>query len=595
MKIVLPDLDKILKYLDLSLDTNFDKDNQLVISKRQELNVYIDNLNEFSESIIDEKTVDQNYRLSKTCENKNVKLVLSIDRLFWTKFDRIIINEYFYSLKEGGHLIVITNNTDFPNSVQYLKKQLQGDYKDSFEFIASTEISNYDVVVFKKTSVSRVLESDIKKWTFGFIGNGKKDQFIANQIDQIKKLPLMEWEVVICGTYNLPINDENIHYIHFTENDDKGWITKKKNLIAQAASHENLILLHDRYFIPSNFVEKMEEWGNDFELLCARQIFYRSPLRIYKARIQDWMMSPYGVQLDTDVRWKFFPFFLEYNDWDILAYMTGGLYIVKRSLMLKIPQDEKMFWNTPEDIKFCQDFSVNGYCLRVNSALEFETSSFSHPVEEISYRIAGENWYLKDIKPYYSSLLVYEGFIEKLLPKYMERKCEIEALTTLKLLFGDDIPCYIFNANPTDKIQSIKELVDWYYKLMTIDAVRILLCNMNVEEKINFINRVLMRRSVSDENMLSIIVKQFKSVYYFNEGAWIKALLDTGEVQRRLKNITVPDYPIEDVKKMFHMRLALMLQPVAINLIELFHKSPKVYKFVANCSKFFFRIISPKL
>ena len=344
MKIALPDLNDILKSLDLSLDTNFGEDNQLVVSRSQKSNVSIDSIDNFLGSIIDEKIVDQNYRLSKICENKNIKLVVSIDRLFLTKFDRIIINEYFYSLQEGGYLVIISDSAELPNSVQYLKKQLKNDYKGSFEFFASTQINRCDVVVFQKTFVPRVLESDIRKWTFGFIGNGEKDQFIADQIEQIKKLPLKEWEVIICGTYNLPIDDDNVRYIHFTENDDKGWITKKKNLIAQAASHENLIILHDRYFVPSNFVEKMEEWGNDFELLGARQILYRSPLRIYKTRIQDWMMTPYGIQLDKDIRWKFSYFFLEYSDWDILAYLPGGLFIVKRSLMLKVAQDEEMFY-----------------------------------------------------------------------------------------------------------------------------------------------------------------------------------------------------------------------------------------------------------
>ena len=594
MKIALPDLNDILKSLDLSLDTNFGEDNQLVVSRSQKSNVSIDSIDNFLGSIIDEKIVDQNYRLSKICENKNIKLVVSIDRLFWTKFDRIIINEYFYSLQEGGYLVIISDSAELPNSVQYLKKQLKNDYKGSFEFFASTQINRCDVVVFQKTFVPRVLESDIRKWTFGFIGNGEKDQFIADQIEQIKKLPLKEWEVIICGTYNLPIDDDNVRYIHFTENDDKGWITKKKNLIAQAASHENLIILHDRYFVPSNFVEKMEEWGNDFELLGARQILYRSPLRIYKTRIQDWMMTPYGIQLDKDIRWKFSYFFLEYSDWDILAYLPGGLFIVKRSLMLKVAQDEEMFWNSPEDIKFCQDFSVNGYCLRVNSALEFETASFSHAVEELSFRLLSEDRYLKDVKQYHPSLLVYEGFVEKLMPRYIQRKYEIEALTALRLFFSDDIPCYIFNANPINKMQSIEELFDWYYKLMTIDAVRILLCNMNVEQKINLINRVFMRRTIADENLLNVIVKNFKSVHYFDERAFIQTLLNTGEIQRRLNNMTVPNYPFEEVKNLFHMRIALMLQPLAVMIIELFYKSPKVYRLFAHCSKFFFRLISPK-
>ena len=78
MKIALPDLNDILKSLDLSLDTNFGEDNQLVVSRSQKSNVSIDSIDNFLGSIIDEKIVDQNYRLSKICENKNIKLYVQL-------------------------------------------------------------------------------------------------------------------------------------------------------------------------------------------------------------------------------------------------------------------------------------------------------------------------------------------------------------------------------------------------------------------------------------------------------------------------------------------------------------------------------------
>jgi hypothetical protein len=589
MNTILPELNSLLNKLELPL--TFEQEGLIVISKSPESQISLKNYTHNSLYIFDEKIINQNYRLSKECTDKNIRLIVSVDRLLWTKFDKIIINEFFYSLQENAYLVFI-NSPKFRDTEQCLKKQLFDDYKGSFKFVSAIEIADCEIVTFQKTFVLRVAESDIRKWTFGFIGNGKKDKFIAEQIERIKKLPLKEWEVIICGTYNLPIDHENVKYIHFTENDDKGWITKKKNLIAQAASYENLIILHDRYIIPEDFVEKMDEWGNDFELLGAKQFLYRSPLRIYPARIQDWMMSPYGVQLDKDARWKFSYFFLEYTDWDILAYITGGLFIVKKSLMLKFPQDEEMFWNSPEDIKFCQDFAISGYCLRINTKLQFETVSFTHPAEEIPYRIINANRYLDNTDSYFSPLYIYEGFLEKLMPSYMELKYDIETTNALKVLFGNEIDSYIFNSNSIKNIKSINDLFTWYYKLMTIDNVRIMFCQMSVEEKIKTMNLLVMRRPIADENLLSTIIKDFKTVHYFDERAFLQSLLETGEVQRRLKNMFVPDYPVEKVKNMLHIKIALTLKPIAIIIIRVFYRQPKLYKFIANTAKLFFNILT---
>jgi hypothetical protein len=589
MNTILLELNSLLNKLEFPL--TFEQEGSIVISKSPESQISIKNNTNNSLYIFDEKIINQNYRLSKECTDKNIRLIVSVDRLFWTKFDKIIINEFFYSLQENAYLVFI-NSPKFRNTEQCLKKQLFDDYKGSFKFVSTTEIADCEIVAFQKTSVPRVAESDIKKWTFGFIGNGKKDKFIAEQIERIKKLPLKEWEVIICGTYNLSIDHENVKYIHFTENDNKGWITKKKNLIAQAASYENLIILHDRYIIPEDFVEKMDEWGNDFELLGAKQFLYRSPLRIYPARIQDWMMSPYGVQLDKDVRWKFSYFFLEYDDWDILAYIAGGIFIVKKSLMLKVPQDEDMFWYSPEDIKFCQDFTTNGYCLRINTELQFETVSFAHAVEEIPHRIIDTNRYLDRTNGYFSSLYIYEGFIEKLMPGYMEMKYEIETTSALKVIFGNNIPCYILHANPIENIKSINDIFVWYYKLMTIDSIRITFCQMSVEDKIKTMHKLVLRRPIADENLLAAIVKNFKTVHYFDERAFLQSLLETGQVQMRLKNLSVPDYPFEKVKDMLHIKIALVLKPVAVRLIKTLYHRPKLYKFLADTAKLFFKIIA---
>jgi hypothetical protein len=77
---------------------------------------------------------------------------------------------------------------------------------------------------------------------------------------------------------------------------------------------------------------------------------------------------------------------LDPRDFDKWCYITGGVYIVKRSLMLQIPQDENLFWNDVEDIKFCHDFTKEGYLIRFNPKLEFESASYRWPPLVLQYR-----------------------------------------------------------------------------------------------------------------------------------------------------------------------------------------------------------------
>ena len=46
-----------------------------------------------------------------------------------------------------------------------------------------------------------------------------------------------------------------LYIISFTEKDDLGWITRKKNLIAETAKFENLAIVHDRIFFETDWYE----------------------------------------------------------------------------------------------------------------------------------------------------------------------------------------------------------------------------------------------------------------------------------------------------------------------------------------------------
>ncbi|BAZ17114.1 hypothetical protein NIES4071_89920 [Calothrix sp. NIES-4071] len=328
---------------------------------------------------IDNLPINQCYRISQKFHE--IKIIISSGKLFISKYDWIIWYEYYSILEPSGYLLILTEkNYDELNIPEY--------FQSKFKLLNQFHVEqNTYCFCLQKTDVCNLYKlDDIQKWSFGFITNGSKNEFINEQINRIANLGLDEWEVVICGTFELSLShQEHVKYIPFTEQDDKGWITRKKNLICQAATYENLVILHDRYIIPLDFLEKMKLWGNNFDLLGARQIYYPSPLDRTPIRCQDWMTYSRPLEVEKKDRSCDNIGLLQAEDWDKWCYITGGLYIVKRSLMLKVPQDEDLFWNEVEDIKFCHDFTKAGYLIRFNPYLIFESVSYRWTALAVQY------------------------------------------------------------------------------------------------------------------------------------------------------------------------------------------------------------------
>ncbi|MGM3307621.1 hypothetical protein ACSQ6I_16910 [Anabaena sp. WFMT] len=358
--------------------SHIDKQNTLITSTLR------DEKTDFEDScfLFDNSLINQCYRISMSFKESDIHLLISINSLFMTKYDPLILYEYYHTLNSSGYLLIVT---ECEPDLTFLEI-----HKNHFRFINQLKLfidKKLFCLCLQKISTTNLSnQSDIKKWTFSYITNGTKNDFINTQIQRIETLGLLEWEVIICGKYELPLlGKKHIKYIPFSENDDKGWITKKKNLICEKAKYENLVILHDRYIIPLDFVEKMEQWGNDFDLLGAKQIYYPSHLDPTPVRCQDWMTYARPLETEKKDRSCDSVGILEPQDWDQWCYITGGIYIVKRSLMLKVPQDESLFWNEVEDIKFCHDFTKAGYLVRFNPYLEFESVSYRWPALVIQY------------------------------------------------------------------------------------------------------------------------------------------------------------------------------------------------------------------
>lgn len=326
--------------------------------------------------------IDQLYHPLGNFGQDSQDIVYSRDSINTTKFVPILLKEWFYLLKKDGYLII-----DYkPNKTCDLQKLEEnmwwlwngkydivyhGQIKQSglrgltgkklVDFIENSppqptmpKVSDgYFRFVCRKLVTTKVAGDDINHWTFGIITKGERDDWLEEIIQSIHMQRVPHYEIIVCGTY-YDRKEKNFIYIPFSERDDKGWITKKKNLMARAARYENFCFLHDRVVLEKNWFAGMKKYGNCFELLTNEQI-----LRGKGYRAGDWLT--FGGPLGTLSKISQ----LDYEDWDYYLYMSGQLSIWKKSIWEKCPWNETLYWGE-EDVELSFRTRDLGYLIRFN-------------------------------------------------------------------------------------------------------------------------------------------------------------------------------------------------------------------------------------
>lgn len=328
--------------------------------------------------------INQLYHPTGIFDQDSQDVIYSFGNLNSTKFVPILLKEWFYLLKKGGYLVV-----DYkPNKLcgfQKLEEQMWWLWKMKYDIYYHGPIGSKDVKNLKVEKIAQFVErvpsqpitptddesyfrfvcrklestqapgDDINKWTFGMITKGERDSWIEEIIQAIHKQRIPHYEIIVCGTYR-DRKEKNFKYIPFNKRDDRGWITKKKNLIAKVAKYENLCFIHDRIVLDEAWFKGMRKYGNCFELLCNSQV-----LREEEIRAGDWLTygnnklgMPFGISL------------LDYNDWDEYIYMSGQLSIWKKSIWEKCPWNETLYWGE-EDVELTFRARDLGYLARFNS------------------------------------------------------------------------------------------------------------------------------------------------------------------------------------------------------------------------------------
>lgn len=327
--------------------------------------------------------INQLYHPTGTFGQDSKDIIYTRDSVSATKFLPVLLKEWFYLLKKDGYLVIDYRADKFCD-FQKLEENMWWLWKGQYDItyhgsISPSNLNNltgqkvndfaknppsqpmmpkptagYFRFICKKLVTTKKEGDDINKWTFGIITKGERDDWLEEIITSIKNQKIPNYEIIVCGTYR-ERGEKNFKYIPFFGRDDKGWITKKKNLIAKNAEYENVCIIHDRIVFDKDWFPGMKKYGNCFDVLCNSQT-----LKGVGMRTGDWLTygsntlnSPYGISQ------------LNYSDWDEYVYMGGQLSIFKKSVWEKCHWNETLYWGE-EDVELSFRFRDSGFLIRFN-------------------------------------------------------------------------------------------------------------------------------------------------------------------------------------------------------------------------------------
>lgn len=219
------------------------------------------------------------------------------------------------------------------------------------EIISDGEcFSSFKIVRHNK----KLIES--KLWSFGILTQGGKVGIVKRLCETIRKYGGESHQIIICGPQNDAYESFSPEYIDKAYSKVFAEICVKKNDIINLAMHDNICILHDRYWLGSDFFSGFEQFGYDFDFVTVQQ--YHESGKNYPSycAIDDKLNLIWGNIYECGN---------ENEQWN-QHYLNGGLIIAKKDVLKKIPFNELIFHNQAEDVEIARHMSFFSIIPRIN-------------------------------------------------------------------------------------------------------------------------------------------------------------------------------------------------------------------------------------
>jgi hypothetical protein len=217
------------------------------------------------------------------------------------------------------------------------------------------------------------------KFTFGIITAGNNLNTLQLIFDSIySQIPIDSFEIILVG--GEAIEYPNLLHIPFDENQKRMWITKKKNLITNNATHNNVVYMHDYISLVPGWYKGQLESGNNFDIRMDKIINYDG------TRFRDWCLWPHNDNnMDTIVGKEcLIPY--NVNELNEYMYISGAYWICKKNIMVEYPLNEDLSWGEGEDVEWSKQVRLKyKFQMNVNSSVKIIKPGKDKVFEHIKY------------------------------------------------------------------------------------------------------------------------------------------------------------------------------------------------------------------
>ncbi|KYP93671.1 hypothetical protein WB67_12875 [bacteria symbiont BFo2 of Frankliniella occidentalis] len=249
-------------------------------------------------------------------------------------------------------------------------------YRNSFELI---EVIDSKIYKYKKIA-PLLIEKDqgMNYWSFCLPVGSDDPIFLNRCVERILDLDIPDKEIILCGKPHADF--EYFQYVEVIDDEGDGksnHLTKKKNLLVKSANYENVCILHDRVLLPLNFFSAVCEFGDHYPLTAFQSFYFQDRHNFLPRKYSDFNTIAQDLTQEIDIN------SVDKKDTKLISklfycyqhparssfghdYLTGSLYLTKKSLWLKYPQNENLFWNDYEDIEYGIRMSSYGIPSRIN-------------------------------------------------------------------------------------------------------------------------------------------------------------------------------------------------------------------------------------
>lgn len=266
--------------------------------------------------------------------------------------------------------------------------------------------------VYKKVGRCLPENDSIEKWSFGIVSDGRKNERILSIIDRIYSFNIPYVEIIICGpspSDRLPkevkVIDDSFLYI-----DKRIPISKKKNLIIEHASYNNLIIIHDRINFPEDWYLKMCEYGNYYDCLDSPILNEEDESK----HMSNWCVYPQNAMWPTLFNAIFrSKFKLDYSKWSPDIFINGGFIQMKRHLIKRILLNPYLNWADNEDVDLYSRAYLDGVLIEFNPYNKMFSAPvrFAGEIEQVS-TLTEIRTIFRAVKLFYTNLLGFYKYLK---------------------------------------------------------------------------------------------------------------------------------------------------------------------------------------